>query len=59
IVKVMYFDEPAEVVEGKSDAASWVVLALATIFVSPLGFLLTSWLGGWADRAAAALFFAA
>ncbi|MCP5383921.1 MAG: NADH-quinone oxidoreductase subunit NuoN [Sphingomonadaceae bacterium] len=59
IVKVMYFDEPAEVVEGKSDTASWVVLALATIFVSPLGFLLTSWLGGWADRAAAALFFAA
>ncbi|MCR2833742.1 NADH-quinone oxidoreductase subunit NuoN [Parerythrobacter lacustris] len=59
IVKVMYFDEPAGVVAGKGDAASWVVLALTTLFVSPLGFLLTIWLGNWTNRAAAALFFAA
>ncbi|WP_128892702.1 NADH-quinone oxidoreductase subunit NuoN [Erythrobacter sp. HKB08] len=59
IVKVMYFDDPAEVVEGKGETSHWVVLALATLFVSPLGFLLTIWLGDWADRAAAALFFSA
>lgn len=59
VIKVMYFDAPAEVVEGKSDMAHWSVLALTTLFVSPLGFLLTLWLGDWADRAAAALFFAA
>lgn len=58
IVKVMYFDEPAGVVAGKADAASWIVLGLTTLFVSPLGFLLTIWLGNWTDRAAAALFFA-
>lgn len=57
IVKVMYFDEPAQVVEGKGEAPSWVILALSTILVSPLGFLLTPWLGDLTARAASALFF--
>jgi len=57
IVKVMYFDEPAEVVTGKPHLAGWVVLGLAALVVSPLGYLLTKPLGALADRAAAALFF--
>ncbi len=56
IVKIMYFDEPAGVVEGQAETSRWVVLALCTIFVSPLGFLLTPWLGAMAERAASALF---
>jgi len=59
IVKVMYFDEPAEVVTGKSDWAHWALLAISALAVSPLGYLLTPWLGGLADKAAAALFLAA
>ena len=57
IVKIMYFDEPADVVVAPNDTARWVVLALCTIAVSPLGFLLTPWLGEMASRAVAALFF--
>jgi NADH-quinone oxidoreductase subunit N len=33
-----------------------VLLVLATLFISPLGYLLTKWLGGLAGNAAAALF---
>ena len=59
VVKVMYFDEPAGVIEGRSDRAHWALLAISAVFVSPLGYLLTKPLGEWADRAAAALFLAA
>jgi NADH-quinone oxidoreductase subunit N len=59
IVKIMYFDEPANVATGKSDWAHQAILAACTLFMSPLGYLLTVWLGGLADRAAAALFVAA
>lgn len=55
IVKVMFFDEPAEVVTGKSDTAHWALLAIATVFISPLGYLFNGWLGGMADMAAASL----
>jgi NADH-quinone oxidoreductase subunit N len=58
IVKVMYFDEPANVITGKSDWAHQAILALCALFLSPLGYLLTIWLGGLADSAAAALFIA-
>jgi NADH-quinone oxidoreductase subunit N len=57
IVKVMYFDEAADRVRGKGDVAHSVLLALATLAISPLGYLLTPWLGWLADNAAAALFF--
>lgn len=57
IVKVMYFDEPANVATAKPDAASWAVLLLCAVLVSPVGYLLTPWLGAWADKAAAALLF--
>jgi NADH-quinone oxidoreductase subunit N len=59
IVKVMYFDEPADVIRGRSDWAHWALLAISTVAVSPLGYLLTLWLGNLADKAAAALFLAA
>jgi NADH-quinone oxidoreductase subunit N len=58
IVKVMYFDEPADKVTGRSDWAHRALLALTTLFISPLGYLLTKWLGGLADTAATALFHA-
>lgn len=56
IVKIMYFDEPADVVVGDNDIAHWAVLAVTAIIVSPLGYLLTKPMGALADRAAAALF---
>jgi NADH-quinone oxidoreductase subunit N len=59
IVKVMYFDEPADTIVGKSDWAHWALLGIAAVATSPLGYLLTIWLGGFADGAAAALFLTA
>jgi NADH-quinone oxidoreductase subunit N len=56
IVKLMYFDEPAGTATGKSDWAHWSLLVIATLFISPLGYLLNRWLGGLADGAASGLF---
>jgi NADH-quinone oxidoreductase subunit N len=56
IVKVMYFDEPTGVVTGKSDWAHGALLALTALIMSPLGYLLTKWLGALADSAATSLF---
>ncbi len=58
IVKVMFFDEPTNVVTGEADSAHWALLAIATLVISPLGYLLNGWLGSLADGAAAALFLA-
>lgn len=57
-VKVMFFDEPADVVKGKSGAAHWALLALTALIISPLGYLLTPSLTDLADKAAGALFMA-
>ncbi len=57
--KVMFFDEPSDRVRGRNDWAHWALLIVATAFISPLGYLLTSWLGELSDAAAAALFLAA
>ncbi len=57
-VKVMFFDEPAGVVTGKSGAAHWVLLGLTALIISPLGYLLTPSLTMLADKAAGALFLA-
>ena len=59
IVKIMFFDDPADTIRGKSDWAHWALLAISTVAVSPLGYLLTGPLGELADGAAAALFLAA
>jgi NADH-quinone oxidoreductase subunit N len=59
IVKIMFFDEPADAVRGKSDWAHWALLWVCVILMSPLGYLLTGWLDTLADGAAAALFLVA
>ncbi|AJP71863.1 NADH-quinone oxidoreductase subunit NuoN [Sphingomonas hengshuiensis] len=56
IVKTMYFDEPAAAFEGRTDAVEGGLIAAAAVFVSPLGYLLIPFLGGWAMLAAKALF---
>ncbi|MFC0683790.1 NADH-quinone oxidoreductase subunit NuoN [Novosphingobium clariflavum] len=56
VVKVMYFDEPADVVKGESDIWHKLILIGSCVVISPLGFFLTKWLGHLADTAAAALF---
>jgi NADH-quinone oxidoreductase subunit N len=56
IVKIMYFDEPTGVVTGKSEWTHGVLLAVSAVVISPLGYLLTKWLGALADSAAAPLF---
>ena len=56
VVKVMYFDEAVDKVRGKSDLAHVVLLVVASVFISPLGYLLTNWLHTLAGNAAAALF---
>ncbi len=58
IVKVMFFDPPANVIAGRAGTADWVLLAGATLVISPLGFLATGWLSAVADLAAASLFVA-
>jgi NADH-quinone oxidoreductase subunit N len=58
IVKVIYFDEPTGQGDGRSDWAHGAILTLSAVFISPLGYLLTKWLGGLADTAATALFHA-
>ena len=55
----MFFDEAADRVKGHNDWAHWALLVGATIVISPLGYLLTGWLGDLTDTAAAALFLAA
>jgi NADH-quinone oxidoreductase subunit N len=59
IVKIMFFDEPADTVRGKSDWAHWGLLTICAVLMSPLGYLLTGWLDTLADGAAAALFLVA
>ena len=54
-VKVMFFDEPAGVVTGKSETSHWVLLGICAAIISPLGYLLTPSLSDLADKAATAL----
>jgi NADH-quinone oxidoreductase subunit N len=58
IVKVMYFDDPAGKATGRSDWAHGALLTAMAVVISPLGYLLTIWLGNMADAAAVALFHA-
>jgi NADH:ubiquinone oxidoreductase subunit 2 (subunit N) len=59
IVKVMYFDEPAAKVTGRSDLVQEWLLAICALLISPLGWLLTKGLGALAAVAAGVLFVAA
>jgi len=56
VVKVMYFDEPAGKVTGQGDPVHTVLLVATGLVLSPLGYLLTKWLGALSGSAAAALF---
>lgn len=63
VVKIAFFDEPAGVVatQGDDDAdgvAHKALLLAACLFISPLGYLLTPWLGDLSAKAAATLFLA-
>ncbi|MEM6826934.1 MAG: NADH-quinone oxidoreductase subunit NuoN [Pseudomonadota bacterium] len=57
-VKVMFFDEPVDLVKGESGVAHWALLFLTAAIISPLGYLLTPSLSDLADKAAASLFIA-
>ncbi len=54
-IKVMFFDEPVDRVQGTSDWAHWALLIISTLVISPIAFLGTEWLGNLTDMAAAAL----
>ena len=56
IIKVMFFDDPVDTIQGKSDWMHWALLAICAVFLSPLGYLLTGVFDTFADGAAAALF---
>ena len=56
VVKILYFDDPANKATGRSDWAHQALLALSALVISPFGYLLTKWLGGLTAAAAAALF---
>jgi NADH-quinone oxidoreductase subunit N len=56
VVKVMYFDEPANKVGGDTDPAHTALLVITGLILSPLGYLATKWLGALSDSAAASLF---
>ena len=58
VVKLMYFDEPADTVRGASEWPHWALLVISALVISPLGYLLTPWLNEFAGKAAAALFVA-
>jgi len=56
IVKVMYMDEPAEPYARAREPLQGLLILLAAIFVSPLGYLLIGPLGSLTDQAAGSLF---
>lgn len=56
IVKVMYFDEPADAFAGKTDPVEGVLLVLAAAVISPLGWPLLGYLEVFTASAAKALF---
>jgi NADH-quinone oxidoreductase subunit N len=56
IVKIMYFDAPGEQFMRVSAPVERVLILLAAIVVSPLGYLLIGPLGSLADHAAGSIF---
>jgi len=59
VIKVMYFDPPADVVVKSDSAARMALVALTALFVSPLGYFATAALAPVSADAARALFWAA
>jgi len=56
IVKVMYMDDPAEPFARAREPVQGLVVLLAAVAVSPLGYLMIGRLGAITDRAAASIF---
>jgi len=56
IVKVMYMDEPAEPYAKPNQPLQGLLILLAALLVSPLGYLLIGPLGSLTDKAAGSLF---
>jgi len=56
VVKVMYMDEPAAPYKRLREPLQGLLILLAAIAVSPLGYLLIGPLGALSDRAAGSLF---
>src|SRR3546814_20887879 len=56
IVKTMYMDEPAPAYEKSPDRAKGILIALAALFVSPLGYFSIPLLDAATLNAAGALF---
>jgi NADH-quinone oxidoreductase subunit N len=56
IVKVMYMDEPAAPYRKVREPVQGLLILLAAIAVSPLGYLLIGPLGAITDRAAGSIF---
>jgi NADH-quinone oxidoreductase subunit N len=56
IVKVMYMDEPAAPYARLKQPLQGLLILLAALFVSPLGYLLIGPLSALTDRAAGSLF---
>jgi len=56
IIKVMYMDDPAEPYARLNQPIQGLLILLAALFVSPLGYLLIGPLGSLTDKAAGSLF---
>jgi NADH-quinone oxidoreductase subunit N len=56
VVKIMYFDAPAEPYARVKSPVEGFLILLAALFVSPLGYLLINHMSAWTDRAAGSLF---
>jgi NADH-quinone oxidoreductase subunit N len=56
IVKVMYFDAPGAPFGPANSKVETLLIAIAALFVSPLGYLLIGPLGQWSRTAAGSLF---
>ncbi|MFA5962990.1 MAG: NADH-quinone oxidoreductase subunit NuoN [Sphingomonas sp.] len=56
VVKTMYFDDPAPAFAPSDDHVEGGMIALAALFVSPLGYLAIPAIGAWSMLAAKALF---
>jgi NADH-quinone oxidoreductase subunit N len=56
VVKTMYFDDPAPALAPLESKVEGGLIAIAAVFVSPVGYLLIPVLGAWTMTAARALF---
>jgi NADH-quinone oxidoreductase subunit N len=56
IVKIMYFDEAPSPIVHRRQPVEGLLILIAALLVSPLGYLLIGPLGRLADRAAGSIF---